>query len=264
MSMAIFAVVTGTTVAVANQYKDFIPEPEDVQMAFVGNQRWSVTQIGRFLNDKYPDKNIEFSDWKRNSNIITYEDKDNIENIAELHKEILKDQTFYYQSEYYMTNDFVIAYWMKDGSTIIRNYTLTQADKYTKEHEAKNESANKIINSKDYKKQDFYYLYDEKYYSGRNLYVRLKNINDYGTVLENISLNDLRNALTKDIDNFLIGNNSAFEFLMNYNMHYKRDATLDKQEYLLEIYEKVSDEDENYLDEIYLSDEFVNTLNYLK
>ena len=270
VSMAIFAAVMVSTVAVANQYKDFVPDPADVKMSFVGNQRWYVTDIDRYINGKYPYENMDISDWKRNRNIITYEDKDIIENITELHKEILKDQTFYHQSTYYGINNFVIAYWMKDGSTVIRNYTLTPTDQLTKEHEAKNELANKIINSKDYKEQKFYYLYDEKYYSGRNLYVKLRNINDYSMVLEDISLNDgLRDVLIKDIDNLFIKNDGAFiELILNFNMNYNKDAQLREQVYLLEIYEKTSNSDgeysEKYFDEIYLNDKYVNTLNFLK
>ncbi len=50
---------------------------------------------------------------------------------------------------------------------------------------------------------------------------------------------------------------------MNYFMHGK-EAVVKEQGYALEIYEKISDEDINYLDEIYLNDSFTNTLEYLK
>jgi hypothetical protein len=72
-------------------------------------------------------------------------------------------------------------------------------------------------------------------------------------------------VLTKDIDNLFIENNSAFiELFMNYNTRNNKEDMTNEQIYLLEIYEKLSDEEENYLDEIYLSDEFVNTLSYMK
>ena len=201
----------------------------------------------------------------RNRNIVTYEDKEIIENITELHKEILKDQTFNHQSDYYGMNNFVIAYWMKDGSTIIRDYKLTATDKLTNEHETKNELANKLLNSNDYKEQKFYYIYDEKYYSGRNLYANLKNISDYSNAIESISLNDLRDVLIKDIDNLFIENDMAFiELFMNYNSRYDKEVMLKEQGYILEIYEKVSDNDENYLGEIYLNKDFVNTHDKIK
>ncbi len=263
VSMAMFSVITGGTVLFANYYKNMVPNPEDVKIAYVGNQIWSVNATTQFLEGSQPDDNFE--EWKRQRSMVTYNSKENIENIAELHKEILRDQTYYHQSTYYGVNNFVIAYWMKDGSTVIRSYTLSPADKRTKEHEVKNELANKIINSNDYKKQEFYYLYDEKYYSGRNLYAKLRDVNDYSTVSKNINLNDIRHVLTKDIDNLFIENNSAFiELFMNYNTRNNKEDMTNEQIYLLEIYEKLSDEEENYLDEIYLSDEFVNTLSYMK
>jgi hypothetical protein len=263
VSMAMFSVITGGTVLFANYYKNMVPNPEDVKIAYVGNQIWSVNATTQFLEGSQPDDNFE--EWKRQRSMVTYNSKENIENIAELHKEILRDQTYYHQSTYYGVNNFVIAYWMKDGSTVIRSYTLSPADKRTKEHEVKNELANKIINSNDYKKQKFYYLYDEKYYSGRNLYAKLRDVNDYSTVSKNINLNDIRHVLTKDIDNLFIENNSAFiELFMNYNTRNNKEDMTNEQIYLLEIYEKLSDEEENYLDQIYLNDEFVNTLSYMK
>ena len=67
-------------------------------MAYVGNQRWSINEIDRFLRGDYTSEKSDFPEWKRNRNIITYEDKDIIENITELHEEVLKDQTFYHES----------------------------------------------------------------------------------------------------------------------------------------------------------------------
>ena len=263
VSMVLFTAVTGSTVAIANQYKDLVPNPQDVRMAYVGNQRWTVNEVDRYL--KYNYENMGFSEWKRNRGMIIYEEIDNIENITELHKEILEDQTFYHQSNYYGMNNFVIAYWMKDGSTIIRDYKLSPVDKFTKEQEVKNEISNKLLNSSDFKWQKFYYLYDEEYYSGRNLYANLKKVNDYNTIYENVKLSDLRNVLTKDIDNLFIEKDMAFiELLWNYNAQNDKETMINEQGYLLEIYEKISNADVNYLGEIYLNNDFVNTLQYFK
>ena len=263
VSMVLFTAVTGSTVAIANQYKDLVPNPQDVRMAYVGNQRWTVNEVDRYL--KYNYENMGFSEWKRNRGMIIYEEIDNIENITELHKEILEDQTFYHQSNYYGMNNFVIAYWMKDGSTIIRDYKLSPVDKFTKEQEVKNEISNKLLNSSDFKWQKFYYLYDEEYYSGRNLYANLKKVNDYNTIYENVKLSDLRNVLRQDIDNLFIEKDMAFiELLLNYNAQHEKENMINEQGYLLEIYEKISNADVNYLGEIYLNNDFVNTLQYFK
>ena len=264
VSMALFTAVTGSTILVAKQYENMVPDPEDVQMAYVGNQRWSINEIDRFLKGDYKSESSDFSEWKRNRNLVTYEDKDIIGYITELHKEVLKDQTFYHESNYYGVNNFVIAYWMKDGSTIKRDYTLAAVDGPTDEHAAKAEIANKLLNSIDYKKQKFYYIYDEKYYNGRNLYADYKNVSNYNNVIKSSSLNDLRGALTKDIDNLFVENDMAFiELFMNYNTNYDKEVMSEEQGYI-EIYEKISDNEKNYIDEIYLNDSFTNTLKYLK
>ena len=258
VSMAIFAAVMGGTVIFASQYKNYVPDPEDVKMVFVGNQSWSVSNIDQYLNGSHYNSHMEFSEWKVNHDIITYEDKDNIKNIAQLHKEILKDRTVYYKSDYYTPAEFVVTYWMMDGSRVIRNYQLTQTDKYTKEHEAKDELVNKILNSMEYKKQKYFYIYDEKQYSGRDLYAKLWNANDSRTVLSDINLNDLRDVLKKDIDNLFIENEGSLtELLMNFRRPYT-------QEYSLEIYERDSEDNEKYFYEIYLNDKYENTLKYIK
>jgi hypothetical protein len=267
VSMALFTAVTGSTILVAKQYENMVPDPEDVQMAYVGNQRWSINEIDRFLKGDYKSESSDFSEWKRNRNLVTYEDKDIIGYITELHKEVLKDQTFYHESNYYGVNNFVIAYWMKDGSTIKRDYTLAAVDGPTDEHSAKTKIANKIVNSNDFKEQEFYYLYDEEYYNGRNLHAKLKNIADYGydTAIKDVNLNDIRDVLIKDIDNLFIETDIAFiELFLNFNRHYDKEVMLEEQGYFFEIYEKLSDTDIKYLDEIYLNDSFTNTLKYLK
>ncbi|HPV85359.1 MAG TPA: hypothetical protein PL127_03915, partial [Sedimentibacter sp.] len=125
--------------------------------------------------------------------------------------------------------------------------------------------ANKLLNSIDYKKQKFYYIYDENYYSGRNLYADFKNISNLNNVIKSVYLNDLRGALTKDIENLFIENDKAFiELSMNYDSRFNKAVMAGEQEYILEIYEKISDIDKNYINEINLNKNFVNTLEMLK
>ncbi len=97
------------------------------------------------------------------------------------------------------------------------------------------------------------------------MYANIKRLNDYNTIYDNVKLNDLRNVLRQDIDNLLVENDMAFiELLMNYNAQNDKEIMMNEQGYLLEIFEKISDADENYLGEIYLNKDFVNTLQYLK
>jgi len=257
LSMAIFAAIMGGTVVFSIQHKNFVPDPEDVKMVYVGSQQWSVSEIDQYFNGNHYNSHMEFSEWKANQNIITYEDIDNIKNITRLHKEILKDQTLYYKSDYYIPNECIITYWMKDGSRVIRNYKLTQINEYRKEHEAKDEIANKIMNSPEYKKQKYFYLYDEEYYSGRDLYAKLWDANGKGMVLSDINLNDLREVLKMDTDNLFIENEGSLIELMTFWRSHDQD-------YSLEIYEKDGSGNEKYFYEINLNDKYVNTLNYFK
>ena len=51
---------------------------------------------------------------------------------------------------------------------------------------------------------------------------------------------------------------------MNYDSRFNKAVMAGEQEYILEIYEKVSDIDKNYINEINLNKNFVNTLEMLK
>lgn len=259
ISMLVFTALIGSTVTVANQYKSVIPNPEDVKYAYVGNQTRSVDAASGFLKDKYSGES--FSEWKKSRNVVIYEENQIIRDITELHKELLKDQTFH-KTDYYGTGNLVIAYWMKDGSTMMRSYKLTPKDVLTQEIQAKNAISNKILNSYDFKKQRFYYLYDNEYYEGRNLYVNVRNINDYNTLYEDIKLDDVREVLVKDIDNLQLSKESAFSDLFLSGLYYSKEYMLNEPGYLLEIYERLSNNDEKYLDEIYTDKDFENILNF--
>jgi hypothetical protein len=218
--------------------------------------------MDRFLKGDSKNENLDFQEWKRNRNIVTYEEIESIKYITELHREVLKDQTFYQQSDYYGMNNFVIAYWMKDGSTVIRHYTLT-ATNQEKNQDVKTQIANKLINSNDFKRQNYYYLYDKDYYEGRNLYVRVKNIKDYNIVYEEVKIDHIRDALIKDIENLKLSKDKAFNELFLNTGYYSKEYMLNEPGYVLEIYEKLSNADEKYFSEIYIDKNYVNTLKYL-
>jgi hypothetical protein len=260
VSMVLFAAVTGTTILVASHYENMVPRPEDVEMAYAGNQIWSVNSVDDFLEGGSRE-DLSFAEWKRNRGMIIYDDIDSIEAITDLHKKVLKDQTYYINPDYYETDSFVVAYWMKDGTAIIKDYRLTPETEFEKDHEGKNETANKLLSSYEYKKQRYYYLYDERYYEGRSLYAKVRSMKDYNTVIEEIDLNELRDMLKEDIDNLYFDDTSFAELLMN-NMRSKPIVENDRG-YLVEIYEKTSDEDMVYLEELYLNKSFVSTFENL-
>ena len=256
VSIFLFIILTGSTVAVANQYKSIVPDPRDVKMAYVGNLHRSVKSVTKFLEGKDADGNLNFEEWKRRNHIITYEEPENIKNITELHKEIIKDQTFNYE---YGSRSFVIAYWMKNGKVIIRDYSLTYGNENTNDN--KNHAAQNILNAMEYKKQNYPYLYDENFYKGRNLYVKFRQLSDYERVFDNVDLNEIRDCLKEDIDIYAKDRLSFLNLSMNDRYYYK-DGTED--DYIIEIYEKISDIDSEYVDEIYIRNDFINTLNYIK
>ncbi|HHZ02458.1 MAG TPA: hypothetical protein GX396_05920 [Tissierellia bacterium] len=259
VSMVLFSALTGGTVLVANQYKNMVPDPEDVKIAYIGNNSWAVNEVTRFLEDPSRNENMTLNELTRNYGIITFEEIENIESITELHREILNNQEI--QGGDYYSSRCIIAYWMEDGSVLNRYYVLKANDSQedSRAVEIKNEIAHKIINSSEYKRQKYYYLYDEEYYKGRSLYAKLGNNHNILEAFESVNLNDLRDILIIDLDDYIEENKDAFLELTTW--YY--DKYRGREGYYLEIYEKVSDKDSNYLDELFI-DNFTNTLNYFK
>lgn len=258
VSMAVFSGITGTTVLVANHYKNVVPDSEDVKIAYVGNQIWSVNALTRFLEGN---QNMTFEEWKRDHRMVTYQDKENIETAIDLHKEILEDQG--YNVENYYGSNFVVAYWMEDGSTIIRSYNLVKEEESPQANERKNTIANSLLNSNEYMKQKYYYFYDEEYYGGRNLYANLMRRYNYHASYEtygSVSLNDLRDVFREDMEKAVSQNDMSFMELID--MYYGKE--MGPETYYMEIYEKVSDAEENYLEEIVITEDFTNTLEFFK
>lgn len=223
VSMAVFVAVTGGTVAFANQYKNTVPDVDDVKMAYVGSNTWVYNEINRYIEDKGVINESDISEIQNRYNIILFSDKENIEAITELHKEILSDQS--YDNEDFYMYDIMIIYYMNDGRYIIRDYnTENNSDA---DNEAKDEIASRLLSSQEFKKKKYYYLYDEKYYSNNDysINVRLQHDarNTNTTAFANIDIDEIRDYLIKDIDEGYINVKGSFSALSNYEygMPYK-------------------------------------------
>ena len=113
-------------------------------------------------------------------------------------------------------------------------------------------------------KEKFIYLTMRISQGQESLYAKIYNSGDHNIIFENVNLNDLRDLLIKDIDKEFIQNDRAFiDLFMNY-FAYDKEVILKEQGYMAEVYEKISDNEENHLGDIYLNKDFENTLNYFK
>ncbi|MDD4779482.1 MAG: hypothetical protein PHT02_02590 [Tissierellia bacterium] len=262
VSIAIFSAVAGGTVIFANQYKNVVPEAEDVKMAYIGTNRYVATD-GYIINQLQKNDNESLNnilEWQKINGHVMFTEKDNIENITDLHREILIDQNYEFL-DYYLSN-LVIVYWMNDGRVIIRDYKLNRTEQ-TNESEAnknKDEIAYKIINSQEMKQRKYFYLYDNKHYNSTNLICYVSS-DITGELIKNIDIDEVRPYLIKDIEKTFTELEDPF-LLLVYNFDFYQDKGMKTNKYYIAI-EEIANQNHNNNYRFYLNEDFENTLEYL-
>nr|WP_312576756.1 hypothetical protein [Sedimentibacter sp.] len=261
--MTIFIALTGGTIIFAQQYKDYIPDTEDVKAAYIGNNSWFFSD---YMNnkEKYGIENYEkLLDRARDSHVTIFIDKNSIEYITELHREMLTNQN--YLNSYYYRSNVVISYLMNDGSVIIRDYKLNGNNVGSeKENKIKDEIANKILNSNELKKERYFYLYDEDYYKGKEIHYNLRRFNSSDIEINDLDINNIRLYLIKDIENMSLSKENAFEYLIfqgDFYQYPKEENGFDN--YYIEIVEEGIDGANKIIDEVSLNSDFKNTREFL-
>lgn len=208
ISMAVFIATTGVTIAFANHYKKVVPDAQDVKMAYVGNNSWVYNEVNNFIENEDDE---ELSEFIKRNNVILYSDKENIETIRNLHRELITNQKYDF-GDYY-TNSIIIVYYMNDGSYLIRDYKINESNE---NNEVKDEIASNLLNSQEFKEKRFYYLYDEQYYSNNryDLSIQLRHEADLSY---SVDFNELRPYLVKDINEEFSQTKNSFMRLSSYN-----------------------------------------------
>lgn len=258
--MTVFIAVTGATVAFANQYKTAVPDPGNVKMAYVGSDRWVYNYIDELDEDMFNSRD-EFLKWQKGRGLIFFTEKETIEDITRLHKELISNQ--YYSYEQYYMNNIVISYLMDDGSVIIRDYKVDNTKGDNSFNEKKDEIAYEILNSNEMKKNKYYYLFDEENYNSENIYCYVTYTDQEGIAVDNIDFEEIKEYLIKDVENDSLNMENAFEPLAIY--YY--DQIMEKEyggRYYLQIIDKRidSETESNSIDGISLNN-FENTMKYL-
>lgn len=268
VSMATFIVITGATVLYANQYKNVVPNPEDVKAAYIGNNRWMSrdVMVNNLMKEDGALEEESLLEIQRrfNDSVIIFTGKENIENITKMHKEILNNQG-YDNENFYMYN-VVINYYMNDGSIITRDYRIkNDDDKAT--IGAKDEIAAGILNSKELKEKKFFYLFNEDFYLKNKDNISFVLGNDKGeeySPRENLDVDQIKHHLIKDIDSlFKYSNDNAFIALNSYNFEIPTREYKELGYFIQITIRNDEDNSKDYYQTIYLDDRFENTREYL-
>lgn len=257
VSMTAFIVLTGATVLIATPYKNTVPKPENVSAAYIGTGRWEQRRINMMVRNQgalNEAKLTTLENYYKDSNIVLFTDKENIENITRMHKEILNNQG--YNSPNLYMNGMVINYYLEDGSILSRDYRIKN-DSNAK-NDTKDEIAANILDSREMKEKMFFYLYDEDFYqkNKNNIKIELRNN-------EEIDVELLRPHLMKDIDEMFEITDGAFEALVSYD-YQAPVMEMDYEYYNIHV-SMVNDKNENerFFHSIYLDKRFVNTREIL-
>lgn len=259
VSFVIFSVATGATVMLANQHKGDVPDVENVKMAYVGNDRYVFNYIDD-LDEDILNNNDKFLKWQKERGLILFTEKESIENISELHRELISGLDYDY-SDYYRSN-IVISYLMDDGSVVIRDYRITDTD--GADNETKDDLANDIISSEEMKRKKYFYLYDEENYNAENMYCYVTYTDKEGIAVDNVEFDELRERLIKDVEAQSMDVENAFSSIGYYYYDYAMDKKM-YNGYILQIIDKriKGEKEDRGVDVISLAG-FENTLDYLK
>ena len=263
VSMVLFMAATGGTVAFASRYKDVVPDVEDVKYAFVGSNGREFDFVNKYIEES-GNSNLSYNDiikLKDVYGVILFTEKENIRNIIDLHKEMLKNSS--YNNENYRYDNLDITYFMDDGGYIIREYK-TDCDGADAENGKKDELALKILNSNELKRIKYNYLYDEEYCKN-NYNIEISVGYDFNEdIASDITIEELRPFLIKDINKEYMNTDKAF-FALGGNFDQPYKGFNEPSPYLaITIRDKEDPKAYYTVQTLYFNEGYENTKEYLK
>jgi hypothetical protein len=205
--LVIFALfIVGGNIA-TNQYEYYIPEAEEVEYAFIGNSMYHYQQEWDRSKEVY-DFNLEdIENQSFKENVDVYTSPKSIDNIIDIHQYILEDQN------YYLNQNVIITYVMKDGDNLTRYYNLERAEDYNGDY--LDSKAKEILNTEEFKSRLPYNnkYFNESYITSMNF--EINNENGYKTYdIGDIDIEKLKINLEKDYQNYLEESKYSFEILI--------------------------------------------------
>ncbi len=204
LAFALF--IVGGNIA-TNQYEYYVPKAEDVEYAFIGNSMYHYQQEWERSRQVY-DFNLEdIEDNSFKEYVDIYTSAKSIDNIIDIHQHILDDQS------YYLNQNVIITYVMKNGDNLTRYYNLEQVDDYNGDY--LNSKAKEILNTEEFKSRLPYNnrYFNESYITNMNF--EINDENGFKTYnITDIDLDKLKINLEKDYENYLQESKYSFEILI--------------------------------------------------
>jgi hypothetical protein len=202
----LFIVVSDVT---TEKFEKKVPLAVDVSSVYISQNTWVYSMEKKEGMQVYSadEQFIEESD------SVLFSSPGSIQSIINMHKEIVKDQYYYYDM------NFVIVYFMKDGSSLYRYYDLDYDEEYKGE---KDRFITNFVNGQEFKEKRLKFVYDDEYYNDLNITdveVTYEDEN-YNSKVVDLGLGDvdidiLRMNMQKDYDDYLSSCGSCMNMAVN-------------------------------------------------
>ncbi|HBH13743.1 MAG: hypothetical protein XD91_0015 [Clostridiales bacterium 38_11] len=240
-----------------NQFEGRLPVASEISSVYIGSNTWiyaQETDEGEFDSRQIYSATEEFM--KKADNVILYEDQKTIQAIIDVHREVIKNQDYYYNMS------FVIAYYYNDGEVLYRYYNLLEKSDYDGQ---KDTFVKELMNTDDFKLKRMPFVYDDHYLTG--LEKPTVSINYEGenskfipqNTTDELDIEIFRANLKKDFDQYLMESDKSLNFLIQspndyYFMEpYGRDKAIMTEPYVME---------EAYYVELSFNEESMKSKNY--
>lgn len=240
-----------------NQFEGRLPVASEISSVYIGSNTWIYSQEtdeSEFEGRQIYSATEEFM--KKADNVILYEDQQTIQAIIDVHREVIRNQDYYYNMS------FVIAYYYNNGDVLYRYYNLLEKSDYDGQ---KDVFVKELMNKDDFKLKRMPFVYDDGYLTGLvkpsiTIHYEGKDVKSIPqSAIGEFDVEIFRANLKKDFDKYLMESDKSLNFLIQspndyYFMEpygrYKVDTT---EPYIVE---------EAYYVEISFNEESMKSKNY--
>lgn len=195
-----------------NQFEGKLPVAFEISSVYIGSNTWiyaQETDESEFEGRQIYTATEEFM--KKADNVILYEDQETIQAIIDVHREVIKNQDYYYDMS------FVIAYYYTNGDVLYRYYNLLEKPDYDGQ---KDELVRNLMNTEDFKLRRMPFVYDDNYLKGSvkpsiTIHYEGKDVKNIPqSAIGEFDVETFRDKLKSDFDKYLMESDRNLHILV--------------------------------------------------
>jgi LPXTG-motif cell wall-anchored protein len=268
-----FVLFLGIVNFTTSRFEGKVPEASEISSIYVGNSQWIYRQEEEGRPSESRQLYNATEDFMRSaSNVNVYDDPETIDSIIQLHRQLIKDQSYYYGTT------VMISYYYHNGEVLHRHYNLTETESYEGDldHVLK-----EWVNTEGFKRIRMPFIYEEDYLTDKiisdlRLHFEGERYQEISQgLMDRLDVETLRRHLRRDLDFYLAECDKCLQFaiqgkddywLYDYDYRsYDRPATPSSVEklYYLEITFEGEQNRKNFMS-IRVTERFESTFQYLE